>query len=71
MVLAAPPQEPMIPRKVLVWTGVIVALLIAGLVFMLAQLKDYYEKRAAAQRQKSGAPAHTVTNPPAKSALNP
>jgi len=70
LMLATPPQEPLVPRKVIVWTVLTVALMIAGFVFLLAELK-HYEKRAAERRQKSGAPAHAVTNRPGKLAPNP
>jgi hypothetical protein len=61
LMLATPPQEPMIPRKVIVWTVLTVALLVVGLIIVLAGLK-HFEKQAAEQRHKSGAPAQTLTN---------
>jgi hypothetical protein len=63
LMLATPPQEPMIPRKVIVWTALTIALLIAGLIFVLAELKRF-ERKAAAQRQKANAAAQAVTNAP-------
>jgi hypothetical protein len=66
LMLATPRQEPMIPRRVIVWTAVTIALLIGGLIAVLVELKRV-EKRAAAQRQKGAAPAHVVTNSPAQS----
>jgi uncharacterized paraquat-inducible protein A len=64
LLLALPPQEPLIPRRVMVWTLVTVAVLIGGFIFLLVELKQY-EKRAAGQRQKSAASEHAVTNVPA------
>lgn len=61
LMLATPPQEPMIPRKVIVWTVITVALLLVALVVVLAGLK-HFERQAAEQRLKSGAPAQTPTN---------
>jgi Ca2+/H+ antiporter len=62
--LATPPQEPTIPRKVIVWTVLTVALLVVGLIVVLAGLK-HYERQAAEKKQKSGIPAPIVTNVPA------
>ena len=61
LMLATPPEEPMIPRKVIVWTVLTVALLVVGLIVVLAGLK-HFERQAAEQRLKSGAPAQTRTN---------
>ena len=64
LMLAMPPQEPLIPRKVMVWTVITVTLLVAGFVYFLAQL-NYYEQRAVERRKKSASPAPAVTNAPA------
>jgi uncharacterized paraquat-inducible protein A len=66
LMLATPPQEPMIPRKVIVWTVVTVALLVVGLIAVLAGLK-HFERQAAEQRLKSGAPVQSPTNASANS----
>jgi hypothetical protein len=62
LMLATPPQEPTIPRKVIVWTAVTVLLLIAGLIVVLVELKRF-ERRAAAQRHRPAAAAQAATNP--------
>jgi hypothetical protein len=63
LMLATPPQEPTIPRRVIVWTAITIALLIGGFVYLLMELK-HYEKRAAERRQKSLSAAHAETNNP-------
>ncbi len=66
LMLATPAQEPMIPRKVIVWTVITVGLLLVALVLVLAGLK-HFERQAAERRLKSGAPAQTSTNASADS----
>jgi len=70
LMLAIPPQEPLVPRRVIVWTAITVGLLIAGFILVLVQLKRL-ERRAAAQRQRSAATAQVVTNPPPQSGPKP
>ena len=70
LMLAMPPQEPLIPRKVMVWTVITVALLVAGFVYFLAQL-NYYEQRAVERRKKSASPVPAVTNAPASATPAP
>jgi hypothetical protein len=70
LMLATPPQEATIPRKVIVWTVLTVGLLIAGFVYLLAQLK-YYEKRAATHRQKVPTASYSDTNKPGPAAPRP
>jgi hypothetical protein len=65
LMLTRPPDEPMIPRKVIVWTAITIALLIAGLIAVLVELKRV-ERRAAAQRQRLPAAAQVATNTPAQ-----
>ena len=65
LVLAAPPQEPLIPRRVVVWTLVTVLLMLAALIALLTGLK-HLERRAVEQRPRSVAPAHGDSNTPAK-----
>jgi uncharacterized paraquat-inducible protein A len=67
LMLATPPEEPMIPRKVIAWTAVTVGLLVAGLLVILAELKRF-ERRAAERRQKSAVPAQINTNAPPQAA---
>jgi hypothetical protein len=70
LMLATPPEEPMIPRKVIVWTALTITLMIAGLFAVLAELKRL-EKRAAAQRQKPAAAVQLTTNSPMQPATDP
>ena len=51
--LAAPPDEPGIPRKVIVWTVVTAVVLVAGLIVTVVGLK-HFEKLAAQQRDRAG-----------------
>ena len=50
--LAAPPEEPAVPRKVMVWTGITVLVLILGLVVTLAGLR-HFEKLAGRQKERA------------------
>ena len=70
LVLAAPPYEPTVPRRVVVWTVATVLLLIAALIALLTGLKQM-ERRAAEERQKAAPPAHGETSAPAKGARTP
>jgi uncharacterized membrane protein YcjF (UPF0283 family) len=65
LVLAAPPQEPWVPRRVVVWTVVTILGLVLGLIVSLVGLKQV-QKRAALQRENAAA-AHGKTNNPAES----
>ena len=69
LMLATPPEEPMIPRNVIVWTALTSALMIAGLFALLVELKRV-ERRAAAQRPKPAAAAQVATNAPAQAGPN-
>jgi hypothetical protein len=68
LMLAIPAVEPMIPRKVLVWTGITVAVLIVGFGILLAGL-SHFEKEAARKKQKAAPAAQSDTNGPAVGAL--
>ena len=70
LMLATPPDEPLVPRRVIVWTAITVGLLIAGLVFVLVQLKRF-ERQAAEKRQRSAIPAQGATNVPDPAASGP
>jgi len=69
LMLATPPQEPLIPRRVVVWTALTIALLIAGLIAVLVELKRV-EKRAALQRQRAATAAQVATNAPTQAPPN-
>ena len=55
LTLAAPPEEPTVPRKVIVWTVVAVVVLALGLIVTVVELK-HLEKLAARQKDRA-APA--------------
>jgi hypothetical protein len=61
--LAMPAVEPMIPRRVMVWTLITVMILIVGFGALLAGL-SHFEKKAARRQQKSSAAAQPETNAP-------
>ena len=63
LMLATPPQEPLVPQRVLVWTAITVGLLIAGFIFLLFELQQY-EKRAARHQQKLPPARYHETNNP-------
>jgi hypothetical protein len=52
--LAAPPTEPAVPRKVIVWTVVTAVILVVGLIVTVVGLK-HFEKLAAQQRDRAEA----------------
>src|ERR1039458_9928446 len=57
LTLAAAPEEPIVPRKVIIWTIVTIVILVAGVIVLLAGLK-HFEKLAARQQDRSpGAPS--------------
>jgi hypothetical protein len=70
LMLAAPPQEPWVPRRVLVWTVVTVLLMMAALIAFLTGF-NHLARRAAEKKQKPAAPAHGDSNTPAKRSPNP
>jgi hypothetical protein len=69
LMLVTPPEEPIVPRRVIVWTALTIALLIGGLIVVLVELKRV-ERRAAAQRQRPAAATQVATNTPAQPAPN-
>jgi hypothetical protein len=58
LTLAAPPEEPVLPRKVIVVTAVAAVILVAALIVTVGGLK-HFEKLAANQRDRAAAPAGT------------
>jgi len=54
LVLSVPPQEPILPKRTLIWTAVAVVILIVGLGGALAALKRA-QQRVAAQKQAEAA----------------
>ena len=69
LMLATPPVEPTVPRRVILWTAVTVVMLMAGLVVLLAGLR-HFERQAARQRPKSSAAPHQETNATGQAAPN-
>src|SRR6266404_5185372 len=56
LLLAAPPEEPLVPRRTIIWTVATVLILVLGAVAVLVALK-LTEKRAARQREEAAAKA--------------
>jgi hypothetical protein len=56
LTLAIPPDEPAVPRKVIVWTVVTIVILVLGLIVVVAGL-NHYAKLAERQRARTGAAA--------------
>ncbi|MEI6394197.1 MAG: hypothetical protein WCT12_24220 [Verrucomicrobiota bacterium] len=65
LMLATPPLEPTVPRKVIVWTLVTIVILVAGFSVLLAGL-NHFEKEAARKKQKADATPYQATNTPAE-----
>jgi hypothetical protein len=60
LMLATPPEEPAVPRKVIIWTVVTAGILIFGLIGTVVGLR-HFAKLAAQQRgQAAAAPATSV-----------
>jgi hypothetical protein len=58
--LAMPPEEPAVPRKVIVWTAITAGILVLGLVVAVGGLKHF--ERLAAQQKDRAAVGAGVTN---------
>ena len=56
--LASPPEEPSVPRKVIIWTVVTAGILVVGLIVTVVGLK-HFEKLAARQKDRAAAAAGT------------
>src|SRR5947208_123705 len=62
LLLATPPEEPMVPRRTIIWTALTVLILLAGLAAALVAL-NRAERRAVARRQAGEpVPAASVPN---------
>jgi hypothetical protein len=61
LMLAAPPEEPGVPRKVIVWTVATAVVLISGLIVTVVGLK-HFEKLAAQQRDREATATATAAN---------
>src|ERR1035441_949967 len=60
LTLAAPPEEPIVPRKVIIWTVVTVVVLALGVVVLVAGLR-HFEKLAARQQERTPGAASSQT----------
>src|ERR1039458_2959437 len=60
LTLAAPPEEPAVPRKVIIWTVATVVVLALGVVVLVAGLR-HFEKLAARQQDRTPAVPSTHT----------
>ena len=58
LLLAAPPEEPTVPRKAIIWTVVVTAILALGVIVPLVGLR-HFEKLAARQRAQTTVAAST------------
>ena len=67
LLLAAPPEEPMVPRRTIIWTALTVLILLAGLAAALVAL-NRAERRAVARRQ-AGEPVPAASVPNAQDTL--
>jgi hypothetical protein len=56
LLLAAPPEEPAVPRKVIIWTVVAIVILAAGVIVPVAGLK-HYARLVVRQRDQARAAA--------------
>ena len=62
LLLATPPAEPLVPRKVLIWTVITCVILVLGAVAVVVGLK-HFEKLAASQKKPAvGAETAKATN---------
>jgi hypothetical protein len=52
LLLAAPPDEPVVPRKAIIWTAAAVVILAAGVIVPVVGLKQF-EKSAARQKNRA------------------
>ncbi|HOX57645.1 MAG TPA: hypothetical protein P5205_12955 [Candidatus Paceibacterota bacterium] len=63
--LSAPPEEPVVPRRVIVWTAVTIAILVLAAVALVIGLKHFEELNASQTQQAAGVEAARSTNSPA------
>jgi hypothetical protein len=68
LLLASPPEEPAVPRRIIIWTAVTVAVLILGAVLLVVGLRHFEKLAASQKKQAAGAETAKATNaiPPAK-----
>ena len=69
LLLAAPPEEPMVPRRTIVWAVVTVFILLLGLAAALVALNR--AERKAAAKQQTGKPSHAGSGVNAQDTLPP
>jgi hypothetical protein len=54
LMLTAPPEEPLVPRRIIIWSAVAIVILILGLIVTVVGSK-HFENLAARQRDRSAA----------------
>jgi len=64
LTLLAPPEEPTVPRRALIWTAVAAVILGLGLVGALVALKRAERWAQEQKQQAASAPPTTITSPP-------
>jgi len=52
LMLESPPEEPLVPRKAIIWTAITAGILVAGLIVTMVGLR-HFEKLAARQRDRT------------------
>ena len=63
LLLARPPQEPAVPRRLLVWSLIAVVILVFGLVASLVALNWLEKKQAEHQKRRSETPSSASPRP--------
>jgi hypothetical protein len=59
LALAVPPEEPAVPRKVVIWTAITVVILVLGLIVTVVGLK-HFERLAARQKDRAAISAEAT-----------
>src|SRR5215471_11170583 len=59
LLLAAPPDEPLVPRRTIIWTAITVLILVLGAAAVMVAL-NLTEKRAARQKAEAAARAEAA-----------
>ena len=62
--LAAPPEEPTVPRRVIIWTAIAILILVGALVAAMLGL-DHYKRQIALRREQAAAAPKTADPVPA------
>ena len=62
LTLAVPPEEPAVPRRVIIWTVVAIVILVLGLIATVVGLRHFQKLAATQKKQAAGAEAAKATN---------